>query len=66
MAHHYEDDYLDGSFGTDGQIGPEGVNLSDISDLVKKYGARSFLKVMPIKEIEKFLREKKLDNISNQ
>jgi len=39
--------------------------ITELEDVIEKYGAKTILEKLPIAEVERFIREKKLKNISS-
>ena len=65
MAHHFEDDIIDNRRGGCGQAGSPNSTYIKIDSLIKDCGTNLILDRIPISDIEKYIRKKKLDNIKS-
>ena len=59
MAHHYDDEPWTPIAG----IHKGKVYSKELDEMLEKYGTRTILEKIPLPEIERFLREKKLKKI---
>jgi len=66
MAHHYDDEPWDEPWVVSAGIHRGKVyGINELDDIIEKYGTKTILEKLPIAEVERFVREKKLNNINS-